>query len=157
MKTWYVGASSWAGVSCEKFGFLSSRSMSQCGLKSSNNLLNFWTFCNQTWYCGASSRAGVLCADFGLLCSRSRLQWGFKSGVTICPGDICWTTSIFLNETWCVGVASWRTLSCETFGFVSQRSRSQCRLKFSKQKCLIVPYLLNLCTFYNQTWYSGAL
>ena len=32
-ETWYVGVSWWPRVSCKKFGFLSSRSKSQCGIK----------------------------------------------------------------------------------------------------------------------------
>ena len=36
-ETWYVGVSSWPGVSSKKFWFLSSRSRSQCGLKYSKS------------------------------------------------------------------------------------------------------------------------
>ena len=83
-ETWYVGASSWPGVSCKMFGFLSSRSSSQCGpISSRNNLLKFLTFCNQTWYIGASSQARGLCDKCWLLCWRSRSQWRFKSSWNI--------------------------------------------------------------------------
>ena len=35
----------------------------------------------------------------------------------------------FLNETWYFGVSSWPGVSWKRFGFLSSRSRSQCRLK----------------------------
>ena len=53
--TWYGGAWSWAGVLCEKIGFLSARSRSQ--------IISIWLFtlsseliyfCNQSYFCGRS-------------------------------------------------------------------------------------------------------
>ena len=74
----------WAGVLCEKLGFLSSRSRSQCRLKSQKQQLcsispELWNLWNQTWYSGASSKAGVFCGSFWLLSSWSRSQRGLKS------------------------------------------------------------------------------
>ena len=79
-EAWYAGASSWPGVPCKKFGFLSSRSWSQCGLKSSrNNLLKFEPFATRFGIVMRHHELECCVTIFGLLCSRLWSQWGSNS------------------------------------------------------------------------------
>ena len=67
--------------------------------------------------------------------------------VCVCAfGCVCVFVSVCVcNETWFVSVSSWPRI-CQKIGFISSRSRSQCRLKSSKKHFLsdISPELLNL-------------
>ena len=151
---WYVGASSWPGVSCEKASHLEGQGQN---VGSNPHKINskFWTFCNRTWYSGASSQARVLCDKFGLLkvivkatvrvdiCKKKKNSWQYRYSEP-------------LNESWYVGVWSWLGVSCKKFECLSSRSRSHCKLKSSKNIHSISPELWNILQPNMTVWYSGA-